>query len=127
MKIEIEKWIEGLDPHEVAKAVFPSHRYPKAALDRVLKGETSLDVPQLERLADYIGVEIVNLFTDNGWKGTSEKGALLFKKGQFVARLQDDLMVVTKGGNEIDKIVVPKPTRLSELLKEIDGIINQKQ
>ena len=51
-----------LNTEDLAKVLFPTVKYPKQAFDRVLKGEANLDVIQLERLANHIGVLVTDLY-----------------------------------------------------------------
>lgn len=76
-----------LNTEDLAKVLFPTVKYPKQAFDRVLKGETSLDITQVERLASYIGVLVTDLFSANTWKGSAEDGCLTLLKGEYKAKL----------------------------------------
>ena len=51
-----------LDAEDLSRVLFPSVKYPKQAFDRVLKGETNLDIGQIEKLASHIGVLVSDLF-----------------------------------------------------------------
>ena len=51
-----------LNTEDLAKVLFPTVKYPKQAFDRVLKGETDLDIKQIEALASHIGVLVTDLF-----------------------------------------------------------------
>ena len=76
-----------LNTEDLARVLFPVVKYPKQAFERVLKGETNLNVIQLERLADHIGVLIPDLFSVNTWKSSSEDGCLTMLKGEYKVRL----------------------------------------
>lgn len=76
-----------LNTEDLAKVLFPTVKYPKQAFDRVLKGEADLNVIQLERLANHIGVLITDLFSANTWKGLSEDGCLTMLKGEYKVKL----------------------------------------
>lgn len=76
-----------LNTEDLARVLFPTVRYTKQAFDRVLKGEATLDVIQLERLANYIGVLVADLFSANTWKGSSEDGCLTMLKGEYKVKL----------------------------------------
>lgn len=88
-KFDITKVIEyfGLDVNSVAEALFPNVRYKKLALDRVLKGEATINAEQLQALADLAGVLTGDLFSIDSWKGSTENGCLTFIKGDFKAKL----------------------------------------
>lgn len=76
-----------LNKEDLAKVLFPAVKYPKQALDRILKGEGNLDIVQVEKLANYIGVLVTDLFSVNTWKGSTEDECLILLKGQYKAKL----------------------------------------
>ena len=76
-----------LNTENLARVLFPTVKYPKQAFDRILKGEANLDIIQVERLANYIGVLVTDLFSANTWKGFSEDKCLTLQKGQYKAKL----------------------------------------
>ena len=76
-----------LNTEDLAKVLFPAVKYPKQALDRILKGEGNLDIVQVEKLANYIGVLVTDLFSINTWKGSTEDECLILLKGQYKAKL----------------------------------------
>ena len=76
-----------LNTEDLSKVLFPNVKYPKQAFDRVLKGETNLDIGQIEKLASYIGVLVSDLFFVNNWKGSSEDGHLIMLKGDYKVKL----------------------------------------
>lgn len=88
-KFDISKVIERykLNSDEVAKVIFPSAKYPKLALDRVIKGEGNLNTEQIEKLANHIGVLIQDLFFIDTWKGSTEDGCLTLLKDAYKVKL----------------------------------------
>ena len=88
-EFNITKVIEyyKLDVNDVAEALFPNVRYKKLALDRVLKGEASINTEQLQALAKLAGVLTSDLFNIDSWKSSAEDGCLTFLKGDFKAKL----------------------------------------
>lgn len=127
-QFDINKIIEfyKLNVEEVARVLFPTVKYQKAALDRILKGEASLDTDQVEALADYIGVFSFELFSSDNWKGSSENGVLTLLKGPYKVRLaynnvfisiyKDDKLIYQKLANTPDMT-------MREFIKYIDNII----
>lgn len=115
-----------LNTEDLAKVLFPTVKYKKQAFDRVLKGETDLDVIQLERLADHIGVLITDLFSANTWKGLSEDGCLTMLKGEYKVKLnykgvyvsiyKDNELIYQKLSNVPDMTV-------NEFINYLDNII----
>lgn len=86
---DLSKAIEyfGLSTDNVAKLLFPSAKYPKMALARILKGEADLDLNQLYSLASYLGITVQDLLTVDSWKSISEDGHLVFVKDQYKAKV----------------------------------------
>lgn len=76
-----------LNTEDLAKVLFPTVKYPKQAFDRVLKGETDLDIKQIETLASHIGVLVTDLFSAGTWKSSSEDGCLTMLKGDYKVKL----------------------------------------
>ena len=106
--------------------LFPTVKYPKQAFDRVLKGEASLDVIQLERLANHIGVLVTDLFSANTWKGSSEDGCLIMLKGDYKVKLNYKGVFVSiyKNNNLIEQKIsnVPDMT-MHEFINYLDNFI----
>lgn len=115
-----------LNTEDLAKVLFPAVKYPKQAFDRILKGEANLDITQVERLANYIGVLVTDLFSANTWKGSAEDGCLTLQKGQYKAKLnyngvylsiyKDNVLIEQKISN------VPNMT-VQEFIDFLDNII----
>lgn len=76
-----------LNTEDLAKVLFPTVKYPKQALDRILKGEGTLDITQVEKLANYIGVLVTDLFSAGTWKSSSEDNCLTMLKGDYKVKL----------------------------------------
>lgn len=76
-----------VDNAALAKQLFPAAKYPLSAFNRIIKGEAELNISQLEKLADFLGVTVSDLFTPDSWKGISENGHLIFVKGKYKARI----------------------------------------
>lgn len=115
-----------LNTEDLAKVLFPAVKYPKQAFDRILKGEANLDITQVERLANYIGVLVTDLFSANTWKGSAEDGYFTLQKGQYKAKLnyngvylsiyKDNVLIEQKISN------VPNMT-VQEFIDFLDNII----
>ena len=115
-----------LNTENLARVLFPTVKYPKQAFDRILKGEANLDIIQVERLANYIGVLVTDLFSANTWKGFSEDKCLTLQKGQYKAKLnyngvylsiyKDNVLIEQKISN------VPNMT-VQEFIDYLDSLI----
>ena len=115
-----------LNTEDLAKVLFPTVKYPKQAFDRVLKGETDLDIKQIETLASYIGVLVTDLFSAGTWKGSSEDGCLTMLKGDYKVKLNYKGVFVSiyKNNNLIEKKIsnVPDMT-MHEFINYLDNFI----
>lgn len=131
-KFDINRVIErySLDTEEVAKVLFPNVKYPKQALDRILKKESNLDTEQLTTLASYIGVLTHELFTAGSvdeWKASSENSRLVFKKGEYKVLINyNDTFVSIYKGTELVHTGVINKTGMSfdSFINYINNIIN---
>ena len=76
-----------LNTEDLAKVLFPTVKYPKQAFDRILKGEGTLDITQVEKLASYIGVLVADLISASTWKSSLEDNCLTMLKGNYKVKL----------------------------------------
>ena len=115
-----------LDTGDLAKALFPTVKYPKLAFDRILRGEASLDIEQVERLASHIGVLVTELFSVNTWKGSTENENLILTKGEYKAKLnyKGVYLSIYKNNKLIEQKIsnVPSMT-VQEFIAYLDNII----
>ena len=115
-----------LNTEDLAKVLFPTVKYPKQAFDRVLKGETDLDIKQIETLASHIGVLVTDLFSAGTWKGSSEDGYLTMLKGDYKVKLNYNGVFVSiyKNNNLIEQKIsnVPDMT-MHEFINYLDNFI----
>lgn len=117
----------SLDIDKLAKALFPSAKYPKLALDRILKVEASLSVDQLEKLAAFIGVMPSELFMLGTWKDASENGLLSFKKGVFLVKLNhgNTFLTLYKNDEAVTQRFIDSGISVSDFIKYIDDLITK--
>lgn len=115
----------NLDVDELAKVLFPDAKYPKPALSRILKGESSLSVDQLEKLAAHIGVMPSELFMLDTWKDASENGLLAFKKGRFLAKLNhgNTFLTLYEDGKVVATGLIDSCISVSDFVKYLDNLI----
>lgn len=115
-----------LNTEDLAKVLFPTVKYPKQAFDRVLKGETSLDITQVEQLASYIGVLVTDLFSANTWKGSAEDGCLTLLKGEYKAKLNYNGVYLSIYKNNVlieQKISNVPDMTIQEFIDFLDNLI----
>lgn len=113
---------------DLAKMFFPHVKYPKQAFDRVLKGETNLDVEQVQKLAEYLGILTHELFNIDSWKGTSESGCLTFTKDDFKVKLNynNAFLSLYKNDKLVETRISSMPTMsLNDFINYIDELIKE--
>jgi hypothetical protein len=88
-KIDLGKIIlaKKIDADKLAKELFPSHKYPKLALDRVIKGEGVLDADQISRFSFSSGIPIAELYNQAGWTSRFEGNTHVLTSGDYSAEL----------------------------------------
>lgn len=116
----------NLNVEDVSKVLFPNIKYPKSAFNRVLKGETELCISQLEKLADYIGVLVSDLFTANTWKSSYEDGYMVFIKGAYKAKLnyKGIFLSIYKNNELLEQKITNAPSMtMEEFIKYLNNFI----
>jgi len=77
--------LAGLQQPEVAQQLFPQHRVPNAALDRIIKGRGALDEEQIYKLSAMAGCDVNTLYNPMGWKHESRDGVHRFESASYTA------------------------------------------
>ena len=122
-----------LDKYELAKVLFPGAKYPKMALTRVLKGEASLSVDQLEILADFIGVTPSQLFMLDTWKDITttedliDNCCLTLEKGAYKVKLNFDgaFLTLYKDGEVVYRQITGTDTPVKKFIEYLDDLITK--
>ena len=127
-KFDIKKIIKRyeLNIDDLAKVLFPSVKYPEKAFNRILRGKANLDTEQLERLAEYIGVFISDLFPINTWKGSNENECLTLIKGPYKIKVNYKGAYISLFiNNELIEQIVTNTTSMSldDFIEYINGLI----
>jgi len=131
--LDLKKIIEtySLDTREVAEELFPKNKYPKLALDRVLKGESFLDTTQLSLLSQMTGVPIQFLFSNGAWKVTSpNKGTVVFESEGYRAELDLDKWITKVYHKETlfhEQLLHKGAIPLSDYLEQINLLITKNK
>ena len=118
----LEHW--AVKPEDVAPVLFPRVKYPKSALDRILRGEAYLDTIQLEALAAYLGVLVTDLFGVGSWKGVQENGRLVLLKGEYrvVLNYEEAMVCVHKGSELVYEFLAPvRFMTVKNFIKELNN------
>lgn len=129
-KFNIKEVIEYYKPSipDLAKLLFPTAKYPKAAFDRVLRGEALLNVEHLETIADFLGIAISDLFNPDSWKGIAEEGHIVFIKGAYKARINYKNSFLSLYSSEDNTLISQcvlniRTLTLNELIIYLDNLI----
>lgn len=129
-KFDVNKIIEqyNIDAQDLAKWLFPNVKYPKLAFDRVLKGETNLDIEQVAILAKYIGVTVADLFANESWRSSFRDNLMVLTKGDYSVEFDPKCIFIRvyKNGEFVDNILVNlQQTSFEEFINYIDNIIKR--
>lgn len=118
----------GLDIQQVAEHLFPDIKHPRKALVRVINGESLLNSDQLSKLASMAGCSVSDLYGGTKWSMKGQGKVVLFESEDFSAKLDTDtfnLQVFHKSSLFHEDVLVHKALPFSELLGELNRIINQ--
>ena len=118
----------NLDTSELAKVLFPNVKYPKQALDRVLKNEAHLDVEQLHYLAKHLGVLVSDLFTIDMWHSGYIDGHLTFTKDNYkvVINMNGCFLTLFKDNTVVEQIVHSNEMlQLKQFINSINNLISR--
>ncbi len=89
MKIDLEEFMarHDLKSNEVARQLFPDNKHAMNALYRVLRGEGTLNVEQVGKLATMAGVGIAQVFKSGSWTSEMYSEKILFFRGDYIDEL----------------------------------------
>lgn len=129
-KFDVNKIIEqyNIDAQDLAKWLFPNVKYPKLAFDRVLKGETNLDIVQVAILAKYVGVTVADLFANESWRSSFRDNLIVLTKGDYSVEFDPKctFIRVYKNGEFVDNVLVNlQQSSFEEFINYIDNIIKR--
>ena len=119
---------KGLNKAEIAIQLFPDNKFPKLALDRVLKGESALDANQISKLSAMTNTSIGDLFNTGGWKSSGSFGKLKFTKGEYQATFDRDtkLTSVYHEGSMVHEFIIhAESITLSDYITELESQIKK--
>ena len=125
--IDVEKIIEhyNLDIDKVAEALFPNIRYKKLALNRILNGEATIDLNQIQALSNMIGVMPQDLYMINDWKGLFENKCIVLTQDNYKVKLNYNgaFLSLYKDEHLVYQEVNASNKSLEELINYIDKLI----
>lgn len=113
----------GVDQLELAAAIFPENRQPKAAFERILKRDAYLNELQISRLANFIGCSVPELYLKSR-DLSFEDDLILLNVGENSARLdlRNMRLIIHKNGTLIhDQILMKKGLSVDELTEYVEN------
>ena len=128
-RINLSAIIEAraLDTNEVAEVLFPSVKYPRLALNRILSGEAVLDADQISKLSSYTGISIGYLFSGGEWElKLKPKHVVEFLAGDYRAELNTKswiIKVFSKKSLFHEEVIVGQNTPISSILEYLDKLV----
>lgn len=126
--IDLEKLIQqkGIEKKELANLLFPMHKYPDLAIQRILTGEAFLDSNQISRLSTYTGLTVDELFSVSEWKMEGKPETIEFSNEEYLASLDLEnwtTRIFYKKSLFHESVIHNGFTPLSEYFKSLNEII----
>lgn len=119
----------GISKIEMGSELFPDHKHPERALQRVINGDGQLDSLQIRKLAALIGCKVSDLF-DGGWKYKMDQGKIVFEKEGYKAHLyfESQKTVLFRNGSLFyEEVLHSKSIPLSEYISSLDRVIAKEE
>lgn len=122
-----------LDINELSLQLFPEHKHPRLALNRVLAGGSTLNASQISKLSTIVDIEIGELFEPSKWRTvpvTSDKNEIVFENGDYKAVLSTTewtTRILHKGSLFHEKVMHSDTITLNEYLENLNKIILKSQ
>jgi len=131
--IDLKKLINdrNLDKKEIASLLFPDHRHPSLALNRIISGESKLDSDQISKLSSFSGVSIADMFSGkNRCLGSQRINEMTFENGDYKAILDMSnwsTKIFHKDSLFHDQVLHSISIPLREYLEMLDQLILKKE
>lgn len=128
--IQIQKIIDlqGLDTRFLAMKLFPSHKFPAQALDRVIKGEGLLNSEQVLTLSEITNLPIGFLYASGEWTASGNLNKITYVAGEVTAEIdmrtfKTKISHTHKGHFFVETLVHPADIKASVYLSELTDTI----
>lgn len=121
---DIKKVIEdyNIDITKLATVLYPLAKYKKQAFDRVLRGESFLDVNQLYKLAEYLSINVSDLFKDKNTVVFSDT-KILYGELSAVFDVSKKMIFFYNGNELIEKSITDtKFVTIDELIEKFNTL-----
>jgi len=127
LKIAQAVTASGLNRKEVAANLFPAHKHPLMALERVISGEGDLSSTQVSKLALMAGMPVEALFLGGDWRKEGVNNGVRFTRGEYTAELDTKTWITSIYRNsdlKHESVIHSGTTALSVYLAALEDIIN---
>ena len=118
---------KNIDRKHLAEVLYPMHKHPVMAIDRVVNGEMLLDSTQIVKLSDYTGIAVEDLFTDS-WKSTIKDGTVTLVNGDYVAVINTETWATSiskHGDTEVLRTFFTPGVSLGSYIQKLDYEISK--
>lgn len=127
--INLSELIKTEDRKEIAEQLFPDHKYPLLAFQRVASGKSELDAKQIKKLSLILETSIDEIFRIDEWKKEiNSKGEFKMQKGNYVVILNQEnntAKIYDRDSFILEEIIYSTAITLNEYVKFINSIINK--
>lgn len=124
--IDFERLLQGRDRAQLARDLFPGHKFPEKALRRTEIGKTQLTADQISRLASLLGCRIAELFTGENWRGRFEGDTHTLTSGDYTATLNTTTWVTRLWHKDTlyhESVIHSGAIALSDYIEFLDRLI----
>ena len=99
MRINIRQLAKdaGIGIEEVSEHLFPTNKFPRLALNRVMQGTSSLNEVQISKFALMVGLEIGDLFTEGFGVVREREHEVVLETPEWKAILMRDVIETPEG------------------------------
>lgn len=112
---------------EIARQLFPNHKHPDPALQRIVNQEGFLDEKQIIKLAYMLEMEPADLLREE-WKVTAGNKQHTFTSGEYVVKLNTDTGLTRIYHNEsleVQDVITFQAVTMTDYFKYINSLIQK--
>lgn len=114
-----------LDKRSIAKLLFPNLQHPVKGLQGVFQGR-ELNASQLLRLSLFLGVQVGDLYTEEGFTVKRVEGDVVLKNESYEAHyyLGENRLVLSREGKVEEFLVPDRLMTVPQLIKFVQFLLN---
>ena len=119
---------KGVDRRDVAAFLYPEHKKPVAALNRIIHGKAELTASEIAKIAEYLNCSVDDLYSVHGYSMKSEARTLIFKSPEFEVCLDMDTFMayIYKDKKYVSSMLVPaRSIPVSEFIEQVEEYIKE--